>query len=154
MRFTRQERYERFEWTARKLQSAIAKPERQARKVAERYPLLADVLPVPVPFDQETETLRRRAAMESSEARMRSLHARVWRESRRDFFRADAHQQDVIRNAWKAWRGPTTAFYFRYIVDEHTGVMEARSQTFRARHSEARMRINLARSAQADLCLL
>ena len=62
---------------------------------------------------------------------MRALYTRVWRESRRDYFKADVCTREVIRRAWAAWAGPLTCMYFRYVVDLHTGVMEARSQTFK-----------------------
>jgi len=153
MKFKRQERYERFEWTARKLKLASGRPVRQAKTQTERYPLLADQLPAPAEFNQDAETQRRNEARATAEARMRAHCARVWRESRSDFFKATPAQQDAIRAGWNAWRGPLTAHYFRYMVDEHTGVMEARSKAFKARERESLQRILSARTAQATLDL-
>lgn len=137
MRFQRCERYECFEWTKRKLAFASNRRSREVTKIEERYPLLAEQIePFTPTFDADNEAHARNARIQSSEARMRALYARVWKESRRDFFRATPEQKQAIREAWLAWTGPVTCLYFRYVVDLHTGVMEQRRAAFKNQRDE------------------
>lgn len=151
MRFTRYPRVEPFEWTKRKLTLAANRPDREAVKMANTYPLIAALLEPPKPFDLECETERRRLALQRSDQRMRTFHARVWRESRRDFFLASDAQRTMIRSAWREWRGPTTSTYFRYLVDLHTGIMEARSERFRAAEKQRRLSALASKSCQLQI---
>lgn len=132
MKFKRMERYEDFEWTKRKLAFASNRLNREQSKIDANYPLIADqVAPLTPAFDADNEALARNARIKSSEARMRALYARVWKESRRDFFRATPEQMQAIRDDWRTWRGPLTSMYFRYVVDLHTGVVEQRREAFK-----------------------
>ncbi|WP_306552820.1 hypothetical protein [Acidovorax sp.] len=153
MRFSRQARAELFEWTQRKLTLATKRPARQAQKLASDYPLIAEVLDTPPSFDLARETEQRCRRRLQSEQRMRALHARVWRESRRDYFGATEEQRALIRAAWRDWTGPTTSLYFRYVVDLHTGVIEARSERCRSEERLRRLKIWEARSAQQEILL-
>lgn len=151
MRFSRYPRVEVFEWTKRKLTLAERRPQRQAMKLASNYPLIASVLEPPQAFDLERETESRRLAYQRSEQRMRAFHARIWRESRKNFFLASDAQRALIRSAWLEWRGPTTSTYFRYLVDLHTGVMKARSERFRAAEKQRRLSILALSSSQLQI---
>jgi hypothetical protein len=131
----------------------MKRPARQAQKVASDYPLIAEVLETPPPFDLARETEQRCHRRLQSEQRMRALHARVWRESRRDYFGATEEQRELIRSAWNDWTGPTTSLYFRYVVDLHTGVMEARSERFRVAEQQRRLQARATRSAQQEILL-
>lgn len=136
MRFTRYARYEDFDWTPRKLAMARSKPDRQQKKVEERFPLLASILPPPAAFDEEAERARRRERLRKTEIDQRARLARLWRACRRDFFAASEEQKDLIRQAWATWAGPTTGLYYRYVVDLHTGIVDARSAAFRQQEQQ------------------
>lgn len=138
MRFHPLPRYEALNWTPRKQALAASRPARELAKARAALPLLADQLPEPAPVDLDALAARRQALLAASEARMRAMTARHWRAARRDYFAATEVQRAAIRAAWAAWRGPLTALYFRYVVDVHTGVVEARSQAFRRREAERR----------------
>lgn len=153
MRFTRHPKIELFQWTKRKLALANSWPERQARKLARDYPLISDLLQAPQAFDLEKETEHRQDGQLRSYRQMRDFDARVWREARRDYFLACDEQRAAIRAAWLAWRGPTTCLYFRYVVDLHTGVMEARYERSRAEQREHLLQALAERSRQAALPL-
>lgn len=61
---------------------------------------------------------------------MRKLHARIWREARGDYLRSAHAIKQLIGQEWKAWTGPRTSMYFRYVVDLHVEVSAPRSQLF------------------------
>lgn len=138
MRFHPLPRYEGFNWTPRKQALAASRPARELAKARAALPLLVDQLPEPAPVDLDALAARRQTLLAAADARMRALTARYWREARRDYFAATQAQRAAIHAAWAAWRGPLTALYFRYVVDLHTGVVEARSQAFRLREGERR----------------
>lgn len=117
MRFTPYGRADAFAWTSRKLANAAKRGDRIAKREQDRYPLLADQLVKPAQFDADAES------------------------ARRDMQAATLDQQAGIRAAWLAWRGPTTATYFRYIVDLHTGVVEQRSSAHKAREGAIRAEV-------------
>lgn len=141
MKFKRMERFERATWTKRKLALATSKPERVSQKLHNDYPLIADQLPVPKAFDADAELARRQALQDSAQVRQRAHEARCWRAARGNFFRATPEQQEAIRSAWRAWRGPLTAFYFGYVVDVATGEYEARCKSARDRERELTLAI-------------
>lgn len=151
MKFHRVEKYGQLEITARKLRLMESKPERERKALAAKLPLLADLLPQAAPVDVRAAVQERQRRADASEQRMRSLYARVWRESRRDFFAANPAQQTAIREAWAGWSGPRTCLYYRYVVDLHTGVMAARSEKFQREQAEARDLRVAAREAQTNL---
>ena len=153
MRFTPYSRPSQFTWTARKLAAAQSKPDRQALQQDRQYPLLVGLLPNPAPFDIQVETERRRLTDMQQAATMRDFHAGVWKAARRDFFAASSEQQNAIRSAWCDWTGPSTSTYFRYVVDLHTGIMEARSIAFRTRERDQRAGMIAAMRAQASFDL-
>ena len=151
MRFKRYERIEPFEWTARKAANALAKPARQAAKLAVTHPLFADQLAPSMAVDLDAERAKRDRAALAMNRELRLLHARVWRESRCDYFAAPAQQRADIREAWRAWTGPVTALYFRYVVDLHTGVQAAREQRFRFAQAQRRSEAIQRHEAQRNL---
>ena len=153
MRFTRYERLEPFTWTGKKLAMARSKAARQSKKLKNRYPLIAEVLPVAAEFDFDEESIRRHRAAASFAANRRAFHARVWRESRGDYFRASETQRADIRSAWASWTGPTTSTYFRYVVDLCTGVVALRSEAAKARERDTRAVWASSRAAQGQLDL-
>lgn len=136
MKFTRTERYGKVTLSQRKITMMLSKPLRESKRLAEKLPLFADQLPAPQAVDVTAETMARQTHLHACEERMRALNARVWRESRRDFFAATSTERAEIRRAWANWTGPTTCLYFRYIVDLHTGVMQQRAETLRAQKQE------------------
>lgn len=133
MRFTRFGKAPRFAWTPRKLAAANGRGARTLKRDQERYPLLADQMEAPPPLNTDLEAKRRDTRMRASEQCLRTFHAGVWRESRRDAQLGTPAQRANIRAAWLAWTGPTTSLYYRYIVDLHTGVMEHRAATMRGK---------------------
>lgn len=151
MRHTPYTRYERFEWTPRKLSAAANRPLRQAQQLRQSMPLLAAVLPQPAPFDAHQERINRQAHITSFEGTMRALHARVWKESRSDYFAATDAQREAIRTGWRQWRGPTTSLYFRYMVDLHIGVMQARSESYAVAQQAVRSARQRQRACQLAL---
>lgn len=151
MKFHRVEKYGSIEFTARKISLIESKPERQRKALADRLPLLADQLPHAAPVDVQYELSRRQALADSSELRMRSRLAGLWRSGRRDYFAAADDTRAAIRSAWDAWSGPQTASYFRYVVDLHTGVMAAREERFRQQQREHQAQRCIARAMQPRL---
>lgn len=151
MRFQRTQRYGQIEITPRKLRAIEGKPERDRKALAAKLPLLVDVLPEPGPVDVQAEIQSRQRRSDASEQRMRALYARVWRESRRDYFQADATTRAAIREAWAAWTGPITCMYYRYVVDLHTGVQEARSQAFKKAEAESKAQRRAMSKTQPSL---
>ena len=131
MKFTRFPRYEGITLTPRQIANASRRIEKQSQKLIADYPLFSSQMEKPAPLDAERELEKRQLIATASEKRIRSLYARVWRESRRDYANATPQQRAAIRDTWSTWAGPLTSLYFRYVVDEHTGVNEARSRAFR-----------------------
>lgn len=154
MKFQPYQRAEGFVWTDRKLAFAQSRATRQAEKERARYPLLADQIPEPPPFDFRAETHRRDAAGRRAEKRQRDLQARIWREARRDARMASRDEQAAIQKMWASWSGPLTSLYYRYVVDFCTGVMEQRSQRHKEREAHLRtQRIERERAQQSlELC--
>ena len=153
MRFTRFGRSDRFEWTSRKLAIAKSHGARTAAKQAQRYPLLADVLPSPQAFDAIVESDRRNTLITQSEASLRAFHAHVWREARRNARNALIQEQAAIRDAWAVWTGPTTSTYYTYIVDLHTGALAKRDCAMKAKAAAIRAELSRGRLAQYRLDL-
>lgn len=153
MKFTRVERYGAIDITARKVKLMQNKPHRQHAKMVKKMPLLASLLPSPesVQVDVPAEIRQRQARADASEQRMRALYSRVWRESRRDYFEADAACRAFIRQSWDAWTGPRTCMYYRYIVDLGTGVDDQRREKFRLEQQALRLQRKTEFEAQASL---
>jgi len=108
MKFTPFGRAEGFAWTARKLANAKKRGDRVAQREQDRYPLLANQAPEPMPFEADAEAARRDEQMRRAERDLREFHSRVWHESRRDDQAANPCQREAIRAAWLAWTGPRT----------------------------------------------
>ena len=151
MRFSPFGHAEGFAWTSRKLAAAQGRGARDAKRAQERYPLLAEQLPIPAPLDADAEAARRDLEMRESEQRIRDFHARVWRQARHDFQQAYPEQKAAIRAGWQAWTGPVTSLYYRYMVDLHLGVMRQRTDAMRARDRAARIKLLSAMQAQNTL---
>lgn len=144
MKFKRMARYETTTMTERKARAF----ERKQEKMRERYPLFPDQIQV---RSLEEETARRLMAQRSSEDSMRQFHARVWRESRRDYWRASDEQRAAVRQMWAGWAGPSDSTYFRYVVDYCTGVMEERDRKMKADRAASRARIDASVGAQTAM---
>lgn len=154
MKFQRVERYERYLWTKRKQAMVLSRPEREAKKLREALPLLADQIEVQHRvIDLDAEERMRQERQDSSEKRMRAFYARVWREARADYFAASQDQRDAMRAHWAGWRGPATCLMFRYVVDVHTGALEARTKKMREREAAVREEVRAGMRAQATLDL-
>ncbi len=153
MRFQRMQRYERFEWTPRKLQSFLQRGERQPRKVDQTYPLLGAALlvqPAPAP-GTDAELAARRAANTVCEKRMRDLNAGHWWRARAQYFGCEPDARHVIRRAWNAWTGPANAQMFPYVVEQHSGAAEARRQRVRAVDVVLRQQLHATVTTQTEL---
>ncbi|QRD62661.1 hypothetical protein H8Z72_22695 (plasmid) [Xanthomonas citri pv. citri] len=151
MKFKRAERYSKIDITARKIRLIETRPERELKRLSAKLPLLAGVLSAPVPVDVRSELQARQAKSDAFERSMRALNAKVWRDSRRDYFAADDATRDAIRRAWDHWSGPRTSGNFRYVVDSKTGVQAARLHSYRVERAEA-LALNKAMSeAQSAL---
>ncbi len=133
MRFKRTERYERLRWTPRKETFALNRPLREAKRLRKALPLLADQIDAEGEVDVEQEQRARQAQLDRNERDQRAFTARVWREARADYFGSAPKVQVAIRAHWAGWTGPLTCLYFRYVVDVHTGAIEARDEAARER---------------------
>ncbi len=136
MRFTRFGRHQPINFNARR-QAAFARKQQRER---DRYPLFADH----VANEQHTaavELTRRQHRSDRLEATTRSMQARLWREKRAVYFSLSTEQRAEIRAKWLAWPGPTTAFYFAYIVDNASGEAARRAEASRAHTLEIRRRV-------------
>lgn len=133
--------------TERKVMGYLRKQERERA----RYPLFPDQIAV---RSLDEEVSRRLLSRQSAECNMRTFHARVWRESRRDYWRASEEQRAAIRLMWNGWRGPLDATYFRYVVDFCTGVMAARDERMRADRMARARSVEAIGSTQEELRLV
>lgn len=136
MRFTRFLRYNPIDFTPRR-EAAFAR--KQARERA-RYPLF----PEHIAESQRTvadEIALRQLRGDNLERTMRALEAKHWRKGRSMYFAQPEAVRARIQEEWRAWRGPTTAGYFIYVVEKHTGESERRSAAIRQR--EAALRASL-----------
>ena len=144
-------RYERRQLITLEGRKAAAFHRRQARELA-RYPLLAaEIAETQISID-EAEA-RRNAIGERSEQYQRDFNARVWKESRRDYFASAAPIRQAIRTMWQGWAGPKTCIYFRYVVDRCTGEFERRSQVAKERDMALRRKARASIGHQPALNL-
>ncbi|AZG17084.1 hypothetical protein [Cupriavidus pauculus] len=146
MRFTRFGRHEPIDFNARR-QAAFARKQQRER---DRYPLFAEHV-AGEQHSADEELTRRQRRSDRLEATTRDLQARVWREKRAVYFSLSAVQQAEIRAKWLAWTGPTTAFYFAYIVDNVSGEAARRDEVSRAHTLEVRRRVLANMPEQAAL---
>lgn len=146
MKFKRYDRYEPVNLSERKAALFLRKQERERQK----YPLFQDQIAV---ASLEAEASRRIQAQHATEQRMRAFHARVWHEARRDYFAATQDQRRAVLAMWNIWPGPKTSTYFRYVVDECTGVMAARDQAFRAQERDRRIERRAIAASQQTIDL-
>jgi hypothetical protein len=153
MRFERVPRYEPLRWTSRKQALALSRPLRQAERLRKALPLLADQIEAEGVVDVDQEQVERQARLSRIEREQRAFVARVWRASRADYFGASAAVRAAIQAHWRAWRGPVTCLYFRYVVDLHTGALEARTRAMREREAAARDQVLRQLDAQRELPL-
>lgn len=148
MIFFRRPRLERITLEGRK---AAAFRRRQARELV-RYPLLAaEIAESQIGID-EAEA-RRNAIAERFEQFHRDFEARVWKESRRDFFASDEAIREEIRRMWAGWAGPKTCLYFRYVVDRCTGQFERRATEAKNREIAVYRQQRASRGFQPALAL-
>ena len=146
MRFTQFGRHDPIHFTARR-QAAFARKQQRER---DRYPLFADHV-AGEQHSADEELARRQRRSDRLEATTRELHARVWREKRAIYFSLSAAQRAEVRAKWLAWTGPTTAFYYAYIVDNASGEAPRRAEASRAHTLEVRRRVLANMPEQAAL---
>lgn len=151
MKFKKTERFGKLEITDRKIRLLEAKPERDRKRLGQKMPLLADQLPPSEPVDIQANLAARQVQSDRFERSMRALEARCWRESRRDYFSASEDVREEIRCSWQKWTGPRTSGNFRYVVDKHTGVAEARRQRYAREQAEGAAIISERAAAQGSL---
>jgi len=136
MRFTRFGRHAPINFNTRR-QAAFARKQQRER---ERYPLFAEHVAAEQ-HSADDELVRRQRRSDRLEATTRDHQARVWRQKRAVYFSLTPEQQAEVRAKWLAWTGPTTAFYFAYIVDNISGEAARRDEVLRARTLEVRRRV-------------
>lgn len=136
MKFERYTRYEPLTVTQRR----VAAFERKLEKERARYPLFSDH----VASEQRTidaEMTRRQRVIQTTEDRMRSFHAKTWKQSRARFFTLPQDVQAEIRAHWNAWVGPRTSTYFAWTVDRYSGDQDIRVEAAAARQRAHRARL-------------
>ena len=117
--------------TKRQITMAINKPVRQAKKLQQKAPLLAELITAePIQdFDAQAEYERRQAAFDADTQDTRGFHARTWREARKRFFELDAETKARIIKEWE-WltrcHMPATASRFAGLVDRISGDRDKR----------------------------
>ncbi|MEN7527644.1 MULTISPECIES: hypothetical protein [unclassified Cupriavidus] len=146
MRFTRHGRHDPINFNARR-QAAFARKQQRER---DRYPLFAEHVAAEQHSPDE-EFARRQRRSDNLERTTRSLHARIWREKRAVYFSLAAELRAEIRTKWLAWTGPTTPFYFAYIVDMVSGEAARRAEASRANMLAVRRRVLAMMPEQAAL---
>lgn len=146
MRFTRFGRHHPVDFNARR-QAAFARKQQRER---DRYPLFAEHVAAEQHSAQE-ELTRRQRRSDRLEATTRSMQARLWRQKRAVYFSLSAELRAEVRAKWLAWTGPTTAFYFAYIVDNASGEAARRAEVSRAHSLEIRRRVLASMPEQAAL---
>lgn len=120
--------------TKRQITMAINKPVRQAKKLQQKAPLLAELITAePIQdFDAQAEYERRQAAFDADTQDTRDFHARTWREARKRFFELNEATQKAIIEQWEqltikaSISMPATAVRFAGLVDGMSGDREKR----------------------------
>lgn len=148
MRFRRRQRFESFTLSQRMAMAF----ERNKRRERERYPLFAEEIQAGQRSAEDEIARRNRVACET-EARMRNLHARFWRQGRERFFAASPEQQAAIREFWKNWTGPLDSTYYSYAVDLCTGEYARRCAAAKEFERGIRRRVYAGAGVQTSLHL-
>lgn len=151
MRFTRQPRYEAYQWTDRKKAAHLKRDARAQARVERDYPLFVEEFKPAPSLSVEDEGARREHLAKQSEQSMRDLSAKHWRAARRAYFACSKEVRAAIRAAWSSWTGPLNAGNFSYVVRKHNGELEQLALQMRQRDAAMRERIYAQFSAQADL---
>ena len=117
--------------TKRQITMAINKPVRQAKKLQQKAPLLAEPITAePIQdFDAQAEYERRQANHDDYTRYHRSCEAKRWREARKRFFELDAETKARIIKEWEwltRFHMPATAVRFAVLVDRISGDREKR----------------------------
>lgn len=146
MRFTRFGRHHPIDFNTRR-QAAFARKQQRER---DRYPLFTEHVAAEQHSAQE-ELTRRQLRSDRLEATTRSMQARLWRQKRAVYFSLSAELRAEVRAKWLAWTGPTTAFYFAYIIDNASGEAARRAEVSRAHSLEIRRRVLAGMPEQAAL---
>nr|WP_315593838.1 hypothetical protein [uncultured Cupriavidus sp.] len=146
MRFTRHGRHDPINFNTRR-QAAFTRKQQRER---DRYPLFAEHVAAEQHSPDE-EFARRQRRSDNLERTTRTLHARIWREKRAVYFSLAADLQAEIRAKWLAWTGPTTPFYFAYIVDNVSGEYARRTEAAREKEAAIRLRIRAMLPEQTAL---
>lgn len=146
MRFTRHGRHDPIDFNTRR-QAAFARKQQRER---DRYPLFADHVAAEQ-HSADEEFARRQRRSDNLELTTRTLHVRIWREKRAVYFALATDLRAEIRSKWLEWTGPTTPFYFAYIVDLVSGEAARRAEASRAHVLEVRRRVLAMMPEQAAL---
>lgn len=142
--------------TKRQITMAINKPVRQAKKLQQKAPLLAELITAePIKdFNAQAEYERRQANFDNGTQKMRNSHARAWREARKRFFELDAETKARIIKEWE-WltrcHMPATAVRFAGLVDRISGDREKRIAKYEAEHNERMRQIRERQGRQIDM---
>ena len=120
--------------TKRQITMVINKPVRQAKKLQQKAPLLAELITAePIQdFDAKAEYERRQAAFNADTQDTRDFHASTWREARKRFFELDNDTQAKIITEWEqltikaSISMPATASRFAGLVDRISGDRDKR----------------------------
>ena len=115
--------------TKRQITMAINKPERQARKLREKLPLLADQIKggQVQNFDADAEYKRRQALMDDSTRRNRQRQAELWHKARKLLFACtdETRARALARFNGNRWT-PKTPSRLLDIIDQESGAQAKR----------------------------
>ena len=139
--------------TQRQITMAINKPERQAKNLRAKAPLLAELIEggKVENFDAEAEYQRRQKLMDDDTQSTRDFHAQMWRKARKRFFECDDATQKAIVEHWNNIRWlPKTSVNFAGMVDRMSGDQAKRVAEADARHLEFMAKIKANENKQLD----
>lgn len=135
---------------------AINKPVRQAKRLQQKAPLLAELITAePIAdFNADAEYQNRQAVKDASTQSMRNFHAKTWRKARQRFFALDGETQQAITKQW-AWLTrnhlPANSVYFAGLVDKISGDQAKRLEKCEAEYQAWKAKKSQGAGVQIDL---
>lgn len=122
MLFKRRPKWPELQLTQRQLAALARRPERRAKKLREKLPLLAELIE-PETIDFESEIDRRKDMEARTEREWRDRDAKDWREVRAEFFAASPEVQLKTAIHWAFWcqrHCPANAGNLRYVLRQYS----------------------------------
>lgn len=144
--------------TQRQITMAINKPERQAKKLRAKAPLLAGLIEggKVENFDPEAEYQRRQKLMDEVTQYHRDCEAKRWRKGRKRFFELDEATQKKVIEEWEKLtigagiRMPAESSRFCGVVDRVSGDQAKRLAECEKRHLEYMAKLKAEENKQLD----